>query len=116
MQHSTRTTIIGLGAAVALSLAYYLIDPLYLPLVFAGPIISGAVVGARGGAWRGLAVAWGVSGIVTLVWDWVAFQEDVAFHAVVTAWMLATSALGWRIARAVRERRARRADPAAELA
>lgn len=73
---------VALGAALIAALAW--VDPVYIPMILLGPLLTGLVVGLRGAAWRPAAAAWGIAGLVTLVVDLAINGEDVAFHAVVT--------------------------------
>jgi hypothetical protein len=41
-----------------------------------------------------------------LISDWIVNNEDQAFHAVLTAVMVAIAGIGWGIGRAVQSRRA----------
>jgi hypothetical protein len=81
------------------------IGPLFIPLVLAGPIVSGVVGATKGVAFRWLAAAWATGGVVMLASDWIANNEDKAFHAVLTIVMVVLAGAGWRIARAVQRRR-----------
>lgn len=82
------------------------IDPLFIPLVLAGPIITGAVAATRGIRLTSVAVAWAAVGITMLVEDWVINHEDVAFHAVVSVVMATLAALAWTITARLGRRRA----------
>lgn len=74
------------------------IDPLFIPLVLAGPLVTGALAGSRGTAFRWVALAWVVGGVSMLVSDWVLNDEDQAFHAVLTAVMVALAGVGYAVA------------------
>jgi hypothetical protein len=82
------------------------IDPLFIPLVLAGPIITGAVAATRGIRLPLVAVAWAAAGITMLVEDWVINHEDVAFHAALTVVMAALAAAAWTITARLGRRRA----------
>jgi hypothetical protein len=73
------------------------IDPLFVPLALAGPIITGAVAATRGIRLPLVAVAWVAAGITMLVEDWAVNHEDVAFHAVLTVVMTALATAAWMI-------------------
>jgi hypothetical protein len=81
------------------------IDPLFIPLVLAGPVISGAVGAARGVPYRWIALAWAVAGVSMVISDWIANHEDRAFHAVLTVVMVGLAGTGWLAARALRRTR-----------
>jgi hypothetical protein len=81
------------------------IDPLFVPLVLAGPIVSGVVCAARSLPFRWLATAWATGGVVLLVSDWIVNNEDQGFHAVLTVVMVALARVGWGIGRVVTRRR-----------
>ena len=66
------------GALVVSSLAW--VDAVFLPLVLLGPPLAGVVVGLRHGARLPLAATWLLAGLVMLASDWVANDEDRAFH------------------------------------
>lgn len=78
-------------AAAALIAALAWVDPLFLPLIGLGPIVSGLAAGATGTPPRTVAVVWFTAGLLVLVSDLVINGEDVAFHAVVA---LVTAGLG----------------------
>ena len=69
------------GAVVIAALAW--IDPLFLPLIALGPIVSGLIAGARGVPPRVLAATWFGAGMLMLVSDLIINHEDAAFHAAV---------------------------------
>jgi hypothetical protein len=71
------------------------IDPIFIPLVLAGPLAVGAFAAVRGLALRPVVVVWVVAGLTMLVSDWVVNHEDVAFHAIVTVLMAALASVGW---------------------
>lgn len=75
------------------------IDPIFIPLVLAGPLVVGAIAAGRGlpAAWP--AVFWLSAGICMLWTDWVVNQEDVAFHAAVAVITSVLSLGGWGIVR-----------------
>ena len=85
-----RTALTVMLAAAAIAAAEW-IDPLYLPLIALGPIVSGIAAGAAGVPSRLVALTWFCAGMIALLTDLVINQEDVAFHAVVA---LLTAGLG----------------------
>jgi hypothetical protein len=96
------------GTAVLLGLivtALFWIDPLFIPLALLGPLVVGAIAGARGERWLWVAVVWIVAGVGAVVSDYVVNQEDVGFHIVLTVVMVGLASLAWWVARAVRSRR-----------
>jgi len=103
---TTRNQIIiaaVLGQLVGL-LGY--IDPLFIVLVFAGPLVVGALAAARGlGPWPAAAL-WASAGLNMLWMDWVFAQEDRVFHLVLSVLMALLALAGWGIVRAFTRRRA----------
>ena len=95
-------TAVLLGLIVT---ALFWIDPLFIPLALLGPLVVGAVAGARGEQWLWVAVVWVVAGIGAVVSDYVINQEDVAFHIVLTVIMVALASAAWWVARAASGRR-----------
>src|SRR3954452_5992869 len=56
------------------------IDPIFVPLVLLGPVVTGAVCAARQVPYAWAAVMWCSAG-VNMAWtDWVVNHEDVPFH------------------------------------
>ena len=106
---STRTQLvvaIALGQAVGL-LGY--IDPLFIPLVLAGPLVTGGLAAARGIS-MGLVVAvWVSAGLNMTAMDWLLLREDVVFHLVLTVVMSVLATAGYGVVRAVTRRREGRA-------
>jgi hypothetical protein len=96
------------GTAVLLGLivtALFWFDPLFIPLALLGPLVVGAIAGARSERWLWVAVVWIVAGVGAVVSDFVINQEDVGFHIVLTMVMVGLASLAWWVARAVRSRR-----------
>jgi hypothetical protein len=83
------------------------IDALFIPLVLVGPLVTGALAGSRGIAYRWVALAWAVGGISMLVSDWVINDEDQVFHAVLTVVMAGLAGVGFAIAARVIRRGSR---------
>jgi hypothetical protein len=71
------------------------IDPLFIPLVLLGPIVTGAVAAAYHTAYRGVAVVWCSAGINMMWTDWVVNREDVVFHLVLSVLMPLLAGLGF---------------------
>ena len=82
------------------------IDPLFVPLVLLGPVVTGAVGAALRRPYAWIAVLWCSAG-ANMAWtDWVVNREDVAFHLVLAVVMPLLAALGYGVVRlAVRARR-----------
>lgn len=80
-KHTTPTVMLSALAIAALAW----VDPVYIPLITLGPVLSGLAAGAAGVEPRLVALTWFSAGIVVLLTDLVINQEDVAFHAVVAA-------------------------------
>lgn len=97
---------VGVGLVIG-GLAW--IDPLFVPLVLAGPLISGAVGGLRRLPLQYLTLTWLVAGLSMLISDWVANHEDKAFHALLTAVMVGLASFGWVIGAQIERRRTRSA-------
>lgn len=96
-------TAAGIGQLVGL-LGW--IDPIFIPLILAGPPVTGAVSAKRGqrAAWP--AVLWFSAG-VNMIWtDWVVNQEDVAFHVIVTVLTTLLALAGWGVVRLATRKRA----------
>ena len=72
-------------------------DPIFIPLVLAGPLAVGAFAATRRIALRLVVVLWVAAGLTMLASDWVVNHEDVAFHAVVTVAMAGLAFAGWWI-------------------
>jgi peptidoglycan/LPS O-acetylase OafA/YrhL len=75
-------TVIVAGVAIS---ALFWIDPLFVPLVLVGPIVTGVVASRRGIA-REAAAAWFTAGLLALASDWAIYHEDQLFHLVVAVW------------------------------
>ena len=73
------------------------IDPLFIPLVLLGPIVTGIVFAVQARRARDAALTWGLAGLLMLISDFVVNHEDVGFHAgiaVVTAAIAAGACAG----------------------
>ena len=60
------------------------IDPLFIPLVLLGPMITGAVAAASRLSYAWIAVLWCSAGLSMTLTDWVVNREDVVFHLVLS--------------------------------
>lgn len=98
--NSTATAV--LATAVLAALVW--VDPIYLPLIGIGPLLTGAVAGALGARPRPVAAVWFAAGVITLAADLAVTGEDAAFHAVVAVVTAAVAAAATWAARAVRRR------------
>lgn len=91
--------VVAAGAAIG-ALAW--VDAFFIPLVLLGPLVTGFIVGWRGGAWRYPATAWLLGGLVMLVSDALVNHEDKAFHAALSVVLVALTSAAWRVARRLR--------------
>jgi hypothetical protein len=103
----TKTTAyVLLGAALISGLVFSPAgDQGFLAIVVLGPLATGLIAAARGRDWRPAAAAWALVGAVMLAYDWVANDEDQAFHAVLTVVMATLVWGGATLARAGRRLR-----------
>jgi hypothetical protein len=97
---STRTTAVSIAAVAIGALAW--IDPLFIPLVLLGPLVSGLVAGAYGVDSRTIAPAWFFGCMLMLVSDLVIYNEDVAFHAALAVFTAAVAAGAAWVGRRIR--------------
>jgi hypothetical protein len=73
------------------------IDPLFIPLVLLGPVVTGAVAAARRFGLLPVAVLWFSAGL-NMAWsDWVVNREDVGFHLVLSVVMPVLAAFGFGV-------------------
>ena len=89
---STLIAAVAIGQLVGL-LGW--IDPLFIPLVLLGPVITGAIAAARRTPYRLMAVVWCSAGINMMWTDWVVNREDVVFHLVLSVLMPLLPGLGF---------------------
>ena len=83
------------------------IDPLFVVLVVAGPLVTGALAAAQGVRYRWIAALWCSVGIGMAWSDWVVNHEDVAFHLATAVVMPLLAGAGFGVVRlATRGRRA----------
>jgi hypothetical protein len=75
-------------------------DQGFFAIVVLGPLASGLIAPALGRDWRPAAAAWALAGAFMFAYDWVANDEDKAFHVLLTAVMVALVWGGATIARA----------------
>ena len=100
---SNRAIAVTVAAAAIGALAW--IDPLFIPLVTLGPLVSGLIAGAYGVDSRTVALVWFLGGMLMLVSDLVINNEDVAFHAVLAVFAAAVAAGAAWIGRRIRNAR-----------
>jgi hypothetical protein len=73
------------------------LDPLFIPLVLLGPIITGALSAAARVPYRWIAVLWCSAGINMLWTDWVLNHEDQLFHLALSVVMPVLAGLGYAV-------------------
>lgn len=88
------------------------IDPIYVLLVLAAPLLTGAIAAARKIPLVLVAALWASAGICMTWVDWVRFREDVAYHLVLTVVMPALAAAGYGIVVGIGRLRRRAPAPA----
>ncbi len=101
---------IVLGQAVGL-LGY--VDPLFFPLVLAGPLVVGGIAAARGFPLLPVVVLWVSAGLNMTVMDWVLLHEDVVFHLALTVVMSLLALAGYGVVRGLTRWRSRTSAMAA---
>ena len=84
------------------------IEPLFIPLVLLGPVITGAIAAARQISYPWIAVLWCSAGLNMLWTDWVVNHEDVIFHLVVSAIMPLLAGIGFGVVKLVSKGQASR--------
>ena len=94
MDRLTSNLLVAAVAGQLVGLLGY-VDPLFVVLVVAGPLVTGAIAAARGvrAAWP--AVLWASAGLNMLWLDWVVAREDVAFHAALSVVTALLALAGW---------------------
>ena len=75
------------------------IDPLFIPLVLVGPLVTGAILGANRVSYAWVAVLWASTGVGMLWSDWVVNQSDVLFHLALAVLMPLLAGIGWGVVR-----------------
>lgn len=82
------------------------IDPLFILLVLAGPLVTGAIAAAHDVRYRWVAVLWCSTGVGMAWSDWLVNREDVAFHLGTAVVMPLLAGAGYGVVRlATRGRR-----------
>ena len=100
-----KAAYVALAGAGLFALNFGPFDAVLFPIVVFGPLLTGIVMRLRGWPWRLGAAAWGLMGAISLVYDWILYDEDKAFHVVLTVVMVGLTALGAAIGRGIRSRR-----------
>ena len=94
--------LVVVGALIINALVFSpLGDEGFVAIALLGPLVTGFVAGARDQTWRLVAAAWALSGTCWLIGDWIINNEDQIFHIVLAVLMVALTALGAGIGRAV---------------
>ena len=75
------------------------IDPLFIPLVLAGPLVVGASAAARRVPYALGAVLWASAGLNMMWTDWVVNRADVGFHLVLSVLMPLLAGIGFGVVR-----------------
>lgn len=71
------------------------IDPLFIPLVLAGPPLTGAILATRRVGFTWVAVLWASTGIGMAWSDWLVNRSDVGFHLALAVIMPLLAGIGW---------------------
>jgi len=102
---STRTqVIVAVVAGQLVGLLGY-VDPLFIPLVLAGPLVVGGLAAGRGLRLSPVVALWVSAGLNMTLMDWLILREDVLFHLTLTVVMALLAAAGYGVVRAVSRRR-----------
>jgi hypothetical protein len=96
--------VVGALAIFALNWIPPFDNELWLPTLLLGPLLTGIVMRLRGWPWRLGAASWALVGLISLFWDWIFYDNDKAFHVVLTITVAALVALGAAIGRAIAPR------------
>ena len=80
------------------------IDPLFIPLVLAGPPITGAILASRRVSYAWVAVLWASTGVGMAWSDWVVNRSDVVFHLALAVLMPLLAGIGWGVVHLTRRR------------
>ena len=81
------------------------VDPLFIPLVLAGPLVVGGLAAGRSVHLSPVIALWVSAGLNMTVMDWLILREDVLFHLALTVLMSLLAATGFGVVRAVSRRR-----------
>ncbi|RYC14588.1 hypothetical protein [Nocardioides zhouii] len=80
------------------------IDPLFVPLVLAGPLLTGAVLAQRRVGYAWVATLWASTGIGMTWADWLVNREDVMFHLALAVVMPLIAGIGWGVVKVTARR------------
>jgi hypothetical protein len=80
------------------------IDALFIPLVLAGPPVTGAILASRRVGYAWVAVLWASTGLGMAWSDWLVNREDVMFHLALAVIMPLLAGIGWGVVRLTRRR------------
>jgi hypothetical protein len=94
MTRSTQGLLLAAVAGQAVAQLGWL-DPLFVPLVLVGPVVTGAVASARRLPVVVVAVLWCSVGLGMAWSDWVVNREDVGFHLALAVLMPLLAALSY---------------------
>jgi hypothetical protein len=83
------------------------IDPLFIPLVLIGPIVTGAIAAGHQIRYAWIAVLWASAGLNMLWTDWLVNNEDQIFHLALSIIMPLLAGAGWGAVRLATHRRNR---------
>jgi hypothetical protein len=89
-------TAVALGLIVT---ALFWIDPIFIPVALAGPLVWGALAGSQKLPWQWPLTVSLVAGLGAVVSDFVINQEDVVFHLALTFTLCALAWSAWSISR-----------------
>jgi len=101
LDHRRTALWVVLAGAALFALNFGPFDAVLFPIVVFGPLVTGIVMEVRGWPWKLGAAAWAMMGVISLVYDWVLYNEDQAFHVALTIWMASLVAVGVAVARLV---------------
>lgn len=99
--------VVGAVAIFALNWIPPFDNQLWLPTLFFGPLLTGIVMRLRGWPWKLGAVSWGLMGLIALFWDWIIYNDDKAFHAMLTITVPVLVAIGAAIGHVIASARLR---------
>src|SRR3954453_17979890 len=80
------------------------IDPLFIPLVLAGPLLSGAILAHQGLSYAWVGTLWASTGLGMAWMDWVINREDVVFPLALAVIMPLLAGIAWGAVRLTQRR------------
>ncbi len=83
------------------------VEPIFVPLVLAGPLVVGALTATRRIPLVPVVVLWLSAGLNMTVMDWLLYREDVVFHLGLAVVMAGLAAAGHGLTGLLTRRRAR---------